>query len=123
MSEPTSATAPEPAPPIANAAPQTAATSTAEPGVDADGRLRPAFVLALPPDAGLKQLSAAFERGDFASVRALAPAVIKNAPDETVRRAAEDLRRRIDPDPAVVVLLLLALGLFSFLLGWAYLSH
>jgi hypothetical protein len=68
-------------------------------------------------------LVAAFERGDFAYVRAHAEQLAKDATDKRVAAAAKQLRRRIDPDPLVVQLLLMALALLAFLIGWTYIAH
>jgi hypothetical protein len=88
--------------------------------LDAQGRHRPRFVLGFPNDPDLMELSAAYERGDFAFVRKHAAALIDKSPDPVVRAAAKELRRRIDPDPQVVWLLCLALGLLVFLGVWTY---
>jgi hypothetical protein len=88
--------------------------------LDAQGRQRPRFLLAFPDDPELTELRAAFERGDFSFVRKHAPALIDKSEDPAVRAAARELRRRIDPDPQVVWLLALALGLLAFLLAWTY---
>jgi hypothetical protein len=88
--------------------------------LDAQGRQRPRFLLAFPADPELMELSLAFERGDFSFVRKHAGALIDKAQDPAVRAAAEELRRRIDPDPQVVWLLILALGLLTFLAAWTY---
>jgi hypothetical protein len=84
------------------------------------GEERPAFLLDFPEDPELEVLIAAFEAGDFAEVRRRAPELARRAEDESVRRAALELRRRIDPDPLLVVLLMFALSLFVFLAAWVY---
>lgn len=91
--------------------------------LDADGRERPAFLLGFPDDPKLNELVAAFERGDFAYVRANANDVADNATDDDVSAAARDLRRRIDPDPLVTRLLLMSLALLAFLIGWVYMTR
>ena len=63
---------------------------------------------------------AAFEQGNFAQVRALAPELASRTTNPEVRRAALELRRRIDPDPLLIVLLIFSLSLFSFLVLWVY---
>ena len=90
------------------------------PRLNALGEERPAFLLAFPDDPELEVLIMAFERGDFRTVRTQAPALARRTPDEAVRRAALELRRRIDPDPLLIYLLLLAVGLFVFLVAWVY---
>lgn len=91
--------------------------------LDADGRERPRFLLSFPSDPQLDVLVRAFERGDFASVREAAPKLAASTADPAVRAAALELRRRIDPDPTVVRLLLLACALLIFVSVWAYASQ
>jgi len=90
------------------------------PELDATGRERPRFLLAFPEDPELERLMAAFERGDFATVRAGAPALAERTEDERVRDAALELRRRIDPDPLIRYLLLAAVVLLVVLVLHAY---
>lgn len=75
-----------------------------------------------PADPELARLVAAFERGDYATVRADAPRLAKTTSSEEVRRAALDLRRRIDPDPLAAALIVAAVCLLVFLSYW-YWSH
>ena len=92
-------------------------------GAGAEPRLEaPAFARGFPQDEALAGLVAAFERGDYASVRAGAGRLTKDGPSEEVRRAAGELLRRIDPDPLARLLLLAAVGLLAFLSVW-YWSH
>lgn len=88
--------------------------------LDADGRERPAFLLQFPSDPQLDELVAAFERGDFATIRQRAPQLASSTSDPAVRNAALELQRRIAPDPNVVLLLALAVALLVFLTLWAY---
>ena len=81
----------------------------------------PAFARSFPRDAELDVLVAAFEAGDYARVRREAPALAQRTEDDAVRRAARDLRRRLDPDPAAVYMLLAAATLLVFLAGWYWL--
>jgi len=90
------------------------------PQLNALGEERPRFLLSFPHDPELEPLIAAFEEGNFAQVRREAPLLARRTRDEAVRRAALELRRRIDPDPLLVVLLLFALSLFAFLVAWIY---
>lgn len=77
---------------------------------------RPAFAREFPRDPKLDALVRAFEDGDFARVRREAPALAASSEDPDVKRAAELLRQRIEPDPlargmlAVTALLLVALS-------------
>jgi hypothetical protein len=88
--------------------------------LDAAGKERPRFLLSFPDDPQLERLIEAFERGDYALVRREARRVAKRARDPEVRAAARELRRRIDPDPLAVYLLLAAVALLLFLIVWAY---
>lgn len=88
--------------------------------VDAEGRLRPAFVVALPDAPELHPLVAAFERGDYSFVRAEADKALKGDLAPEVRAAIVDLRRRVDPDPLVLALLGGAVALFIALVVWSY---
>lgn len=87
---------------------------------DASGRLRPAFVLDFPKDPELSELVAAFERGDYELVRKEAPRVADFAEDPRVREAAQELRRRVDPDPAAKYFIALAVCLLLLLIIFAY---
>lgn len=82
----------------------------------------PAFARGYPAEPALDRLVEAFERGNYAAVRAGAPRLVREAEAEEVRRAAEDLLRRTRPDPLAVTLLLAAAGLLVFLAAW-YWSH
>lgn len=108
------------------AQPDTAASDPAPNVVqrlDADGRERPRFLLSFPSDPQLDVLVRAFEEGNFALVRESAPKLATSTADPAVRDAALELRRRIDPDPTVVRLLLLSLALLAFVAIWAYLLN
>lgn len=76
----------------------------------------------LPRDPELARLAEAFERGDYAFVREGAGRLAKEAERAEVRRAAQDLLRRIEPDPLAVALLVAAVALLAFLSLW-YWSH
>ena len=88
--------------------------------LNAAGEERPAFLLEYPDDPELEVLIRAFEEGDFARVRKQAPELMRRTQNPVVRRAAHELRQRIDPDPLLVVLLVFALSLFVFLVAWIY---
>jgi hypothetical protein len=81
----------------------------------------PAFARAWPKDDALEALVAAFEAGDYARVRREAPALARRTEDDAVRRAARELRRRLDPDPVAVYMLMAAAALLVFLAGWYWL--
>ncbi len=98
-------------------------TPPKRPALDAQGRERPPFLLAFPDDAELNRLVAAFERGDYQLVRRESEQLAEVSSRPEVRRAARELRRRIDPDPLARFLLFVACGLFAFLLIWTYWPH
>ena len=104
----------------ANTLPEADDAARKRPRLNAVGEERPRFLLEFPEDPELEALIAAFEAGNFARVRREAPELAKRSTDEAVRRAALELRRRTDPDPLLIALLLLCLGLFGFLVAWVY---
>jgi len=83
---------------------------------------RPPFARVYPHHDALDRLVAAFDRGDFALVRSEIPAILDGDEDESVKRAAADLRRRLDPAPTSVFLWALGVALLVFLFGY-YVSH
>lgn len=91
--------------------------------LDAEGRERPAFLLDFPEDPELERLIAAFESGNYALVRREAEPLAARTTNEDVRRAALELRRRIEPDPLAKTLLAASVLLLVFLAFWAYLEH
>lgn len=90
------------------------------PEVNERGLYRPLFVQSFPADPELDQLVRAFENGNYAQVRREAPALAARTADPTVREAALELRRRIDPDPLLKYLLALAVALLVFLTIYFY---
>jgi len=82
---------------------------------------RPAFARTWPHDATLDALVLAFEAGDYARVRREAPTLAERAESNAVRRAARELRRRLDPDPVAVYMLMVAGALLALLAGWYWL--
>jgi hypothetical protein len=82
----------------------------------------PAFALNFPDDPALAALVAAFEQGDYARVRREAPALVQQTESVAVRKAARELRKRLDPDPLAVYLLAGAALLLAFLAFW-YWTH
>jgi hypothetical protein len=81
------------------------------------------FARSFPDDPELGRLVAAFEAGDYHTVREEAPKLAERTQDPLVRQAALDLRRRIDPDPVQLYLLGLTLALLLFLTAWFYFHH
>jgi hypothetical protein len=119
-----SAPSPDEAPPVAAAEPKTSVQQSADDDddavLDASGRERPRFLLAFPQDPDLARLSAAFEAGNYALVRAEAEELAERTESRAVRDAALELRRRIDPDPLAKYLLALTAALLLFLAYFAY---
>ena len=81
------------------------------------------FARSYPNDAELGRLLAAFESGDYRTVRDRAPKLAESTQDPLVKKAALDLRRRIDPDPVQLYLLGLTLALLTFLTAWFYIQQ
>ena len=79
------------------------------------------FAQNFPEDPELGRLVAAFEAGDYRTVRDEAPKLAERTQDPEVRRAALELRKRIDPDPLQLYLLGLTFALLAFLTSWFYL--
>lgn len=88
----------------------------------AGGAERPAFLRSFPADPELDRLVAAFEAGDYATVRERAPELAERAEDPRVRDAALELARRIEPDPLIRYMLFASIGLLLFLVLYFY-SH
>jgi hypothetical protein len=88
--------------------------------LDASGRERPRFLLDYPEDPALERLIAAFEAGDYDSVRKLAPKIDAHSTDPAVKNAAREIRRRIDPDPLIRYLLFISIGLLLFVVATVY---
>lgn len=78
----------------------------------------PRFAKDFPRDPELDALVVAFANGDYATVRARAPQLAASAKEEEVKRAAETLRARIDPDPGARVLFAITAALLLFLTIW-----
>ena len=80
----------------------------------------PAFALGFPDDPALWELVEAFERGNYALVRQRAPQLARSTDNPLVAAAGADLRRRLDPDPLAMRMLLGAAVLLVVLTAWAY---
>jgi hypothetical protein len=100
-----------------------APSTRARPRSNALGEERPAFLLEYPHDPELERLIEAFEDGNFARIRREAPELARRTHDDAVRRAALELRRRIDPDPLLLTMLTLSIALFAFITLWIYLER
>ena len=79
---------------------------------------RPTFANDFPASPELDALVDAFERGDYAHVRAEAPKLERASTDEAVVAAARTLVERTRPDPLAVKMLLLTGLLLVVLAGW-----
>lgn len=89
---------------------------------DASGAEHPRFLREFPAHPELDRLVAAFEAGDYATVRSGATRLAESADDPAVRDAALELGRRIAPDPLIRYLLFASIGLLVFLVIFFY-SH
>ena len=75
----------------------------------------PEFARTYPHDPELDVLVETFEAGNYARVREGAQRLAETATRDDVRRAARDLRKRVDPDPLMTYLLLAAIALLAAL--------
>ena len=78
----------------------------------------PRFARDFPRTLELDALVEAFARGDYARVRADAPALASHD-DPAVRDAARSLVDRTKPDPLVLILLGIAATLFVVIAAWS----
>jgi hypothetical protein len=78
----------------------------------------PRFATDFPRHDELDALVDAFARGDYATVRRDAPKLATATDDEAVKRAAQLLRERIEPDPTSRMLFVIAALLLVFLTAW-----
>ena len=84
----------------------------------------PAFARDFPKDPELDALVVAFARGDYLAVRQRAPKLAASTSDPQVKRAAELLRQRIEPDPLARALFVIAAALLIVLTSyWVLHSH
>lgn len=111
---------PAPEKPPEPPAPAPAAGSESGSVLNAEGRERPRFLLEFPKDPALQQLVIAFEAGNYQAVREGAAKLVESTDDPIVAAAARELARRIEPDPLMKYLLFIALGLFVFVVWFAY---
>lgn len=116
-------------------APDTALTAAGKDAAEQDGAersgnaaedgkhpppLRARFLDTLPDDPALASLAEAFEAGNYARVRDEAPRLAVESEREDVRAAARELLTRIEPDPLMKYLLVLALLLLLGVTAFAY---
>jgi hypothetical protein len=78
----------------------------------------PSFAKDFPPEPKLAELTTAFARGDYATVRRGASKLASESDDDAVKRAAQLLLERTRPDPTAKVLFILAAALLAFLTIW-----
>jgi hypothetical protein len=112
-----------PAPPGDAEADRASDGTARRPARDADGMMRPEFLLEFPVDERLDALIAAFERGDYGYVRDSAETLARETDRDDVRDAALELRRRVDPDPLARYVVVASILLLVFLVAWTYLGH
>jgi hypothetical protein len=82
---------------------------------------RPTFARDIPRMPELDAMVDAFAKGDYASVRALAPA-LASAPDPAIAKAARTLLDRTRPDRAVMALMVLTAVLLVVVASW-WIAH
>jgi hypothetical protein len=85
------------------------------------GPARPAFAREFPREPRLDALVAAFGSGDYAAVRAQAPALI-SGPDPEVARAARTLLGRTTPDRGSVMLMAMT-AVLLIVVAWYWIAH
>jgi hypothetical protein len=78
----------------------------------------PSFAKDFPEHDELARLVEAFAHGNYAAVREGAPKLAASTDDAAVKKAAELLRERIEPDPTSRLLFLFAAILLAFLSFW-----
>lgn len=82
----------------------------------------PAFAKDFPPDPALDALVDLFEQGNYAAAREKAEALKKSTESASVRSAADEILRRMKPDPLALYLVALSAALLAALAGW-YWTH
>jgi len=85
---------------------------------------RPRFAEGFPRVPELDALVEAFSAGDYARVRREAPKLAERSDDEEVKKAARNLRQRVEADPLAIWLLVLTAALLVGLAGyWVIKAH
>ncbi|HRI64610.1 MAG TPA: hypothetical protein PK156_10225 [Polyangium sp.] len=82
----------------------------------------PPFAQHYPHDETLDALLVTFERGNYAAVREGAQKILKSDAKKAVKQAAEDLLRRLEPDPLAHYMLGISVLLLVFFTIW-YFTH
>lgn len=85
--------------------------------------LRRGFAASYPASTELDELLRAFWAGRYAEVRPAAERLSQDAERAAVRRAAADLRARLEPGRLSTYLFLLPVGLLLWLVGHYLLGH
>ncbi len=80
---------------------------------------RPTFARSFPRAPDLDALVDAFARGDYAHVRAHAPALERSTDDPAVQTAARTLLERTRPDSTSIALLAITAVLLLVLAVWS----
>lgn len=93
------------------------------PRLDPKGLERPAFLLRFPEDPELEPVIAAFEAGNYAHVRVAAQKLSEHGQTPEVRHAADELLRRIEPDPLMKLFLGVAIALLLVVVAYGYMGH
>jgi len=83
---------------------------------------RPPFARAFPDDPAIDQLLRAFELGNYAYVRAEAQLLADKSDNPAMRKAGQELLRRMKPDAVSAYLIGLAAVLLCFFSIW-YWTH
>jgi hypothetical protein len=89
-----------------------------EPSVPEGPRGRLSFARGFPPSAELDALLDAFEHGNYARVRELAPPLVARSDAPEIARAAREVARRVAPDKTILTLLGLSIALLAVLAIW-----
>lgn len=84
------------------------------------GRL--SFARNFPQSAELDELLAAFDGGNYARVRELAPPLVSRTGEPEIARAAREVARRVEPDKTILLLLGISIALLAVLAIWFW-SH
>jgi hypothetical protein len=79
---------------------------------------RPPFALGYPDTPQIRRLLEAFSAGNFDFVRRESARLAGHSSDSREARAAQDLRRRLSPDPSSMLLWALGIALALFLFGY-----
>jgi hypothetical protein len=82
----------------------------------------PPFALNYPQDETLDALLVTFEKGNYAAVREGVQKLLQSDAKKPVKQAAEDLLRRLEPDPLAHYMLGISVLLLVFFSIW-YFTH